>query len=57
MIENALGPKPTERLVEELGIKFEDFYKKYYKKLFIAAFRLTGNKEDAEDVIQETYLH
>lgn len=44
-------------MLEELNLKFEIFYKDYYEKLFRAAFRLTGNKEDAQDVIQEAYMN
>ncbi|MGE5628737.1 MAG: RNA polymerase sigma factor [Solirubrobacterales bacterium] len=36
---------------------FEVLYQKNYEKLFRAAFRITGNKEDSEDVIQETFLN
>ena len=43
--------------MEELNLKFETFYKEYYEKLLRAAFRLTGNKEDAQDVIQEAYMN
>lgn len=44
-------------MLEELNCKFETFYKEYYEKLFRAAFRLTGNKEDAQDIIQEAYIN
>ncbi|MDR3586620.1 MAG: sigma-70 family RNA polymerase sigma factor [Desulfosporosinus sp.] len=43
--------------MKELNLKFEIFYKEYYEKLFRVAFRLTGNKEDAQDVIQEAYMN
>lgn len=43
--------------MEELDCQFETFYKEYYEKLFRAAFRLTGNREDAQDVIQEAYIN
>ena len=42
---------------EEQNSEFETLYQEYYEDLFRAAFRLIGNKEDAEDVIQETYLN
>ena len=42
---------------EELNLEFEILYKEYYEELFRTAYRLIGNKEDVEDVIQETYLN
>lgn len=42
---------------EELESQFETFYQEYYEKLFRTAFRLTGNREDAQDVIQEAYIN
>ncbi|MCB8815215.1 RNA polymerase sigma factor [Desulfosporosinus shakirovi] len=42
---------------EELESQFEAFYHEYYEKLFRTAFRLTGNREDAQDVIQEAYIN
>lgn len=42
---------------EERNREFETLYQEYYEELFRAAFRLIGNREDVEDVIQETYLN
>lgn len=38
-------------------LEFEKLYKAHYEKLYRAAFRLTGNQEDAQDVIQDTFLN
>lgn len=37
--------------------EFEDIYKEHYSKLFNVAYRITGNREDAEDSLQEAYLN
>jgi len=44
-------------MLEELESQFETFYHEYYEKLFRTAFRLTGNREDAQDVVQEAYIN
>lgn len=36
---------------------FEAVYKEHYGKLYTLAFRMTGNKEDAEDVLQTSFLN
>lgn len=43
--------------MENQQLNFETLYREYYEKLYKVAFRLTGNKQDAEDVLQETYLN
>lgn len=46
--------------MNEYSVSVEDFeilYQKHYEKLFRAAFRITGNRDDSEDVIQETFLN
>ncbi len=35
---------------------FEELVKRYEKKVYNLAYRIMGNKEDASDVIQETFL-
>jgi RNA polymerase sigma-70 factor (ECF subfamily) len=36
---------------------FEAMYQAQYEKLYTLAFRMTGNKEDAEDVLQTAFLN
>lgn len=40
-----------------MNMNFKDIYEEHYDKLFAVAYRLTGRKEDAEDVIQEAFLN
>lgn len=35
---------------------FEDLMNKYERKVYSIAYRMTGNREDAEEVLQETFL-
>ncbi len=35
---------------------FEEFVRRTYADTYTLAFRLTGDEEDARDVVQETYL-
>ena len=35
---------------------FDDIYRKNYRRLFTLAFRLAGNAEDAEDIVQACFL-
>jgi len=37
-------------------ISFEALVKRYEKKIYNLAYRIMGNKEDASDVLQETFL-
>lgn len=36
---------------------FEALYKEHYQKLYTLAFRMTGNKEDAEDILQTSFYN
>lgn len=40
-----------------MEMDFNSIYKGQYNKLFSVAYRLTGRKEDAEDVLQEAFLN
>lgn len=37
-------------------LSFEELVKRYEKKIYNLAYRIMGNKEDASDVLQETFL-
>ena len=34
----------------------EVIYKKYSKKIYNLAYRMTGNKDDASDITQDTFI-
>ena len=36
---------------------FENIYRKNYQKLYTLAFRMTGNREDSEDILQTSFLN
>ena len=36
---------------------FDSIYEEHYGRLFTLAFRMTGNKEDAEDVLQNAFIN
>jgi RNA polymerase sigma-70 factor (ECF subfamily) len=40
-----------------MELDFNNVYEEQYDKLFSVAYRLTGTKEDAEDVIQEAFVN
>ena len=40
-----------------MDMDFSKLYEEHYDKLFSTAYRLTGRKEDAEDVLQEAFLN
>lgn len=40
-----------------MELDFNSLYEEQYEKLFLVAYRLTGRKEDAEDVIQEAFIN
>lgn len=39
-----------------MSVEFVDSFKMYYDRLYTLAFRMTGSKENAEDVLQESYM-
>ncbi|MGH9453278.1 MAG: sigma-70 family RNA polymerase sigma factor [Terriglobia bacterium] len=55
-----LTEKPESLLVTEAKAgnyeAFEELVNRYERKIFRLGLRLTGNNEDAEDVLQETFL-
>lgn len=55
-----LTEKPESVLVTEAKAgnyeAFEELVNRYERKIFRLGLRLTGNNEDAEDVLQETFL-
>lgn len=36
---------------------FDEYYRDYHDQLFKVAYRIAGNREDAEDALQEAYLN
>lgn len=55
-----ISGEDTERKSVTLGAKadqFDHLYAENYEKLYHLAYRLTGNYEDAEDVVQEAWLN
>ena len=47
-------PEPTD---EDRGLSFEEVHRKYETKIFNLMLRLTGNREDAEDLTVETFVN
>jgi RNA polymerase sigma factor (sigma-70 family) len=45
----------TGRCREKSAI-FDDLYRKYYQSIWVFAARLTGNRSDAADIAQETFV-
>ena len=40
-----------------MEVAFEKIYEEQYEKMYKLAYRLMANKEEAEDVLQEAFLH
>lgn len=38
------------------SVRFKELFLPYHKRIYQVAFRLLGNSEDAEDMVQETYI-
>src|SRR5680860_1089323 len=55
-----MASHPIDELVEEAQggdhRAFEELVRRTYADTYTLAFRLTGDEEDARDVVQETYL-
>lgn len=49
-LKTTYSPEPT------LQQQFRDAYDRYAKRLYNTAFRILGQTEDAEDVLQESFL-
>lgn len=43
--------------MEATALEFEICYKDYYDRLYRVAYRIAGNREDAEDALQDAYLN
>ncbi|HUY13710.1 MAG TPA: sigma-70 family RNA polymerase sigma factor [Terriglobia bacterium] len=60
ILPQKLSEKPESLLVTEAKSgsyeAFEELVSRYEKKIYRLALRLTGNNEDAEDVLQESFL-
>jgi len=39
------------------AVSFEHVYRENYERLYTLAFRLTGNRDEAEDVLQTSYAN
>ena len=55
----AAGARPDEGIVDEpyaLSVSFEDFYEIEHARLFGALALVTGDRQEAEDVMQEAFL-
>lgn len=43
--------------MEAMALEFEACYRDYYDRLYRVAYRIAGNREDAEDALQDAYLN
>jgi RNA polymerase sigma-70 factor, ECF subfamily len=42
--------------VERLSVRFEELLRRYEKEIYRFTYRMTGNREDAADVLQDTFF-
>ena len=56
MCFNYRGEKQKERGIAMHQEEWKTIYVAYYKPLYLYALSLTGNKQDAEDLLQETFV-
>ncbi len=55
----AVGARPDDGIVDEpyaLSVSFEDFFEIEHGRLFGALVLVTGDRQEAEDVMQEAFL-
>ena len=45
---------PVERMAERA--RFDSFFEGEYERLFKAVYFVTGNRQDAEDILQDAFL-
>ena len=38
------------------SVRFKELFLPYHRRIYQVAFRLLGNSDDAEDMVQETYI-
>ena len=46
----------AEKLIPGRGVCLESLFRDHYEDVFLAAYRVCGNVEDAEDVLQSVFL-
>lgn len=57
MDKTAIDDKPLVKEAKDGNFEaFEKLVKRYERKIYNVAFRLIGNRDDAEDILQETFL-
>ena len=50
------APNAEEADLADRTRSFEDFYEATYRRLYTALCLVTGNRHEAEDIMQETFL-
>ncbi len=51
-----MAPATAEEAIPDLLDELEDLFQAHHRSVFGAAFRITGNAADAEDVLQTVFL-